>query len=476
MLTVTSDITVLTIDDEPVVRESIAAYLGDSGFTVLEAKNGREGLEVFHSKKPDIILVDLRMPEVDGLDVLADVTRETPETPIIVVSGTGVLQDAIEALRLGAWDYVIKPIHDMAILEHAVIKALERARLLVENREYREHLEEEIKKRTKELEERTRELEITNVSLKKEIEEHKRTEEENKKLEAQLRQSQKLEAIGTLAGGIAHDFNNILFPIIGYAEMTIDELTESSPVSKNLKGILKAADRARNLVGQILTFSRESDGERNALKIQPIIKEALKLIRATLPATIDIKEDIDDECGPVIIDPTQIHQVIMNLCTNAYHAMFERGVLEVVLKKIQMDDDDMRTYPDLIIPGVYLRLSISDTGHGMNKNVIERIFDPYFTTKEPGKGTGLGLSVVHGIIKHHSGHIAVYSEPGKGTVFHIYLPLIEKKSSKLEIQNSHDSVPKGNERILLVDDEKEIVIMEKQMLEHLGYHDTMSPV
>lgn len=457
--------TVLTVDDEPGIRESIGDYLEDSGFKILKAENGRAGLNIFRREKPDVVLVDLRMPEVDGLDVLDMVTRESPETPVIVVSGTGVLQDAIEALRLGAWDYILKPIEDMALLEYAVRKALERSKLLIENRKHHEHLEIEIRKRTAELEERTRALEEVNRHLQKEIIDHKRTEE-------LFRQAQKMEAIGTLAGGIAHDFNNILFPILGYAQMTVDDVPLESLARRNLEGIIKAANRATELVRQILAFSHQGEHEQKHLKIQPIIKESLKLLRSTLPATIEIRQNIVSECGTVLADPIQIHQLMMNLCTNAYHAMRDNGgILEVILEEIILRPEDMSCCPDMP-PSQYLKLTIGDTGHGIAENITERIFDPYFTTKKIGEGTGLGLSVVHGIVKTHNGHIAVYSDPGQGTTFHVYLPLLERKP-EVSDEMPEEALPIGrNEKILLVDDELPIIHMMKQMLERLGYHVT----
>ncbi|MEZ4526221.1 MAG: response regulator [Desulfobacterales bacterium] len=465
MTTDASGVRVLIIDDDRVIRESLSVFLEDSGFLVSEAENGRMGLEIFRRKKrPDIVLVDLRMPEVDGLDVLAAVTKEAPETPIIVVSGTGVMQDAIEALRLGAWDYVTKPIQDMEVLEHAVRKALERARLLVENRKYREHLESEIRKRTAELEERTKQLEIANERLKEEMEEHQRSE-------ALLRHAQKMEALGTLAGGIAHDFNNILFPIIGYTELVMDDISENSPMYRNLEQILKAAFRAKDLVSQILAFSRRSDTERSPVNIRMIVKEVLKLLRATLPSTIEIQQNAAPGCRDVLGDPTQIHQVMMNLCTNAYHAMREKGgILSIQVRETEIPDEDSGFLPS-VPPGNYVRISVSDTGYGMTEEIREHIFDPYFTTKDPGEGTGLGLSVVHGIVRNHKGHITVHSQPGKGSTFDIWLPVVEKLPETPRMDEI-DIPLGGNERILLVDDELQIVQMEKQMLERLGYQVT----
>ena len=301
------------------------------------------------------------------------------------------------------------------------------------------------------------------------VTEQKRAWEEKKELQTQLQHAQKMEAIGTLAGGIAHDFNNILLPIIGYTEMAITDVPQDSLIRKNLAEVLKAAELAKGLVQQILTFSRLSEKERKPLMIQPIIKESLKLLRASLPSTIEIRQNIDNECGAILADPTQIYQVMMNLCTNAYHAMREKGgILEVTLTEMDIDSPDLIPNLDLN-PGQYLRLAVSDTGHGMDRTVVERIFDPYFTTKGLGEGTGLGLSVVHGIVRSHDGYITVYSEPGEGTTFHIYLPRIEVKAKVPETISTEPAL-KGKEHILFVDDDEQIVNVVQQILERLGYH------
>jgi signal transduction histidine kinase/ActR/RegA family two-component response regulator len=291
------------------------------------------------------------------------------------------------------------------------------------------------------------------------------------KYERQLQQVLKIQAIGTLAGGIAHDFNNILFPIVGYTELTMDEVPEDSVAHNNLEEILKAAHRAKDLVQQILTFSRQSGQERKPVKVQSIITEALKLLRASIPASIDIIHKIDDDCQPVMGDATQIHQVIMNLCTNAYHAMQDKGgTLKVNLSEVDVDYEE--TIEKIgMQPGKHLQLLVTDEGCGMDAAVLERIFEPYYTTKEQGKGTGLGLSVIHGIAKNHRGDITVASTPGKGTTFKVYLPIIEDGDTAAEFEPSNGAA-KGNERILLIDDEEQIVSMEQQMLENLGYEVT----
>ncbi len=679
---------ILTIDDESAIRRSFKNYLEDLDYDVIEAENGKEGLERFEKEKPDLVLVDLRMPEVDGMAVLEKVVKDSPDTPIIVVSGTGVIADVIEALQRGAWDYILKPVEDMSVLQYAVEKALERSMLLYENRLYREHLEEEVIKQTgklktasdalRESEEKYRDLvqnansiilktdgsgnitffnefaqtffgyqehelmgkniigtivepsgdtlknfnsvvnEIKNsqkdyyagseynnickdgkkvwvswtykplfdtegnivevLSVGNDVTERKKTEEERLRLaviveqtdetvmifdvdgkidyvnpammhltgfsreeligknvgdlngnikmteevrriinsgkvwqghvsigvkdgsscemdvrispvkgnqgnivsfvsvgrditkelmlEEQLRQTQKLEAIGTLAGGIAHDFNNILSAVIGFTELSLIEVNEENSAYNSMGEVLKAGYRARDLVKQILTFSRQSEQETGPLKISPIAKEALKLLRASLPTTIEMREDIMSN-SIVIADPTQIHQVIMNLCVNAGHAMQPRGgVLDVSLLDVDLDDASLSSQTG-IVPGRYVCMKISDTGCGISSEIQKRIFEPFFTTKEKNVGTGMGLSVVHGIVSSYGGEILVSSEPGKGTVFTIYLPASEEtEASGVE---KPGLLRTGTEKILFIDDEQIIVDMTSMMLEKLGY-------
>jgi PAS domain S-box-containing protein len=845
---------ILVIDDDKATRESFTHYLEDCDYRVSCAENGKIGLDRYQDEPPDLILVDLRMPVMDGMAVLSHVHAEAPELPLIVVSGTGHTRDAIKTLHLGAWDYLLKPVADLSILRHAVDKALERAALLRQERAYHEHLEAEVARRTAELEKANRDLNQINARLRslvgttatlsqhddlwllgqdllrafgdhmratggslylveptglrlvhsldpghapefihfplkegsvyhrlinegtpllvnrlssqpqmspsgwegyrndsllafplpnekgqmmgvlslhgkypppfkpqdrevgailaaygsevfkatrstmalRESEERfrkitlfakdaivimdvdghvsfwnkaaeeifgfdeahalgrtlhdliapsdvRRTYRENypvpeandtvagfgkhveltarhssgrvfpielslsalkltgtwhlvgiirdisrrkeaieklqaserkvrsyldtapdgifvtttrgdyvevnqaacrmtgyneielldlnlidltppesqrhifnyfeqvvqkgrtigesafmrkdrsrgfwtihgvrltenrflwftkdvteeRQLEKQLRQAQKMESIGTLAGGIAHDFNNILSSILGYTELTLAVMSEEeTQLSHYVNAILKAGERARDLVGQILTFSRQGEQIQAPVQVHLILKEALKLLRSSLPATIEIRQKIND-AGSTMADPTQIHQVIMNLCTNAFHAMEATGgVLNVQLERIEMSDTVLLTTLSLAA-GTYLKLTVGDTGVGMPQGVIDRIFDPYFTTKEKGKGTGLGLAVVHGIVKSHQGAIQVTSAPREGSTFEIYLPA----------STVHDTpeapiaspLPTGDERILLIDDEEEIVAIEQQMLERLGY-------
>jgi PAS domain S-box-containing protein len=309
------------------------------------------------------------------------------------------------------------------------------------------------------------------TGIARDITERKQVEKDKRNLEVQLQQAQKMEAIGTLAGGIAHDFNNILSAIIGYSELEYWNAREKGQTRSNLDQVLKAADRAKNLVEQILTFSRQTEQEPRPLQIGPIVKETLKLIRASLPTTIEIcKKDVKQESGTVLADPTQIHQVLMNLCTNAAHAMREKGgVMGIGLLDVDLNADDVASNRNLK-PGSYVRLSVSDTGHGIEPEFMDRIFDPYFTTKGVGEGTGLGLSVVHGIVKSHGGMITVDSKLGKGTTFSVYFPRTEMEVAPKP--EAFEPLPTGHERIFVIDDEEAILEIEKHMLQRLGYEVT----
>ena len=297
-----------------------------------------------------------------------------------------------------------------------------------------------------------------------------RFKQEKEHLRAQLRQAQRVESIGNLAGGIAHDFNNILFPIIGMSELLLEDLPINSLERENAEEIYKAGKRGKDLVQQILAFSRQADQEKMPTRIQSVLKEVLKLIKSTIPSYIEISRDIQADCGLVMADPTQIHQVAMNLITNAFHAVEANGgkisitLKEMILDRERLSDNKLESERNVV-------LSVSDTGHGMPPDIQDKIFDPYFTTKEQGKGTGLGLAVVFGIVKEHKGNIQVHSEVGKGTIFDIYLPVLKKSvdSESIPDMKGHQG---GSERIMLVDDEEPIAKLQKKILERLGYRVT----
>ncbi len=294
---------------------------------------------------------------------------------------------------------------------------------------------------------------------------------ERKKMEVQLIQSHKMEAIGTLAGGIAHDFNNILGAIIGYAGMAQEELPAGSEAGDCIDEIFRASERAKDLVAQILAFSRHSDTDRKPLLVVPVIKEIVKLLRPMLPSTIHIKQEINIQDKYILADSTQLHQVLMNLCTNAAHAMQEKGgTLTIGLNQIAVTEDNCSLY-DQLEPGAYLELRVADTGHGIDEKIRRQIFDPFFTTKKSGEGTGMGLSVVHGIVKSYGGNVSLESMTGTGTTFFIYLPLLSDQN----IQHTPEvkAAPiGGKERILLVDDQEFLLHMMSKSLSRLGYQVT----
>lgn len=296
---------------------------------------------------------------------------------------------------------------------------------------------------------------------------------EQQQLEAQLRQAQKLEAIGTLAGGIAHDFNNILGAMIGYVELSQFDVPENSPLAHNLKEVLKAGGRARDLIRQILAFSRQQEQQRIPVQLRHVVNEALKLLRAGMPSAIHFESSLSKDTPVVLADATQIHQIVMNLGTNAAHAMrSQTGVLITTLDRLVLESSLTVQGVDLQ-PGLYAKLSIKDTGHGMDAETLRRIFEPFFTTKPPGEGTGLGLSVVHGIMQSYGGGIDVASAPGEGTQFDLYFPAAPdaQVSAPGETQSPHHG---NGERILFVDDEESLARLGQKTLERLGYNVTMA--
>ena len=290
----------------------------------------------------------------------------------------------------------------------------------------------------------------------------------NRDLEEQLLQAQKMEAIGTLAGGIAHDFNNMLAGILGSAELVREDLPPNLPTQEYVESIMIAANRARELVQQILTFSRRQESEKQPLQLQPIVGECIKLLRSTIPAMVKITHHVESGCPPVLADPTQIHQVIMNIATNAWQALPETGGhISISLRAVEVDAT-MATQHRELRTGAFVRLVIADNGHGMDAKTRERIFEPFFTTKPASKGSGLGLSVVYGIIKSHRGAIVVESELGRGTTFQIYLPA--SLGSRTKASTPAVAVPHGHgERILFVDDEPIVARSTEEFLKRLGY-------
>ena len=493
----------------------------------------------------DVYLLDYRLGERNGLELLQCAIDLRIRAPIILLTSQGDTRVDMAAMEMGASDFLNKTTVTADLLERSIRYALERARSEETLRESEEkfrslsenapdiiytlgvdgaftyvnpawrkimgygkdetlgkyfvdfvkeidagecvHLFESIRSGQKTIRDQIISLlnkdgtsrlfnfsgapdlspsgEVTGiVGLLKDITEHR-------KAEARLQQAQKMEAIGTLAGGIAHDFNNILSAVIGYSELGKMKVVEGSDLYADLNEIYKAGIRAKELVKQILTFARQSDADVKPIRVKYILKEALKLLKASTPSSIEIRETLESDAA-ILANPTQMHQVIMNLCTNASHAMKEdTGLITVRLKEVPLDDRFAKRHPALL-PGNYLQLRVEDTGCGISPAILEKIFDPYFTTKGKGEGTGLGLSVIKGIVDGCKGVITVKSEPGKGSIFDVYFPVMETKAEKSASKAEKEAEPTGDETVLVIDDDPAIAGLIQKFLTALGYRVT----
>jgi DNA-binding response OmpR family regulator len=448
--------TIMIVDDEPEYIEFLKEILGDFGFELLIASNGYKVFEILNESLPDIILLDVLMPEMDGFEICRRLKEDkrTRGIPVIFMTSLTEAVDKVTGLELGGADYITKPLQKDEVLArlktHFVMRQLQ-----LQLKQTRQSLDDTINLKTQE-------LARSNEQLRNELAEQKR-------MEKILQQAQKMEAVSTLSKGIAHDFNNILSIIVGYSEMAaMEESSHDSKVSECLENINTAAFRAKELVQHLLTFCRQTDKEKTYIKLTPIIGAVINYLKAGIPSEIKIQKELTEETGMVLADPAQIHQLILNLCQNACQAMVEKpGTLTISLKQILLDSDEVSQYPNMI-SGYYDNIVIQDTGPGMDQEVVERIFDPYFTTKEPGEGTGLGLAVAHGIALSHRGTILVESQPGIGSTFEVLLPC--KLTEHLEPEAIADkNLPQGFGNVLFVDDEKPLVHFGTTVLERVGY-------
>ena len=451
---------IMFVDDSVGVLEALKWMFVDEPYRFFAFENPIEALRKMEEIEFAVVVADQRMPEMEGTIFLEKIKENWPDTVRIIITAHADLDIALDAINRGnVYRFIFKP-WDERELKLAVKSAVNYYELRSENK----RLNKLLKKQNDQLQELTHSLERKVEERTKEINHIKK---KRRKLEMQLQQAQKMEAIGTLAGGIAHDFNNILSAIIGFTELATLNVNDGSAVLRNLDQVLKASERAKDLASQILTFSRQSEQEKKPIQIESHVRQALKLLRSSLPATIEIRQNIENNVDFILADPTQIHQVVMNLCTNAAHAMREEGgIMKVTSKPVELDNDFTFQYPD-IEPGPYLKLTVTDTGYGISSEIIDSIFNPYFTTKKKGDGTGLGLAVVYGIVKSYGGGITVQSELGRGSTFNVYFPRIESKTIS-ETQEAKP-LPRGNECIIFLDDEQVLVEMAEQILGALGY-------
>lgn len=438
---------ILIVDDTPDNLQMLTRILIRRGYQVRPAINAHLALKAVHHKLPDLILLDIMMPDIDGYEVCRQLkaNARTRDIPILFISALYEEEDKVKAFEVGGVDFITKPFSTEEVLArvetHIALRNMQK------------------------------QWQDQNLQLQEEMAERKKAEEERRQLEARLRQSQRLEAIGTLAGGIAHDFNNILSSMMGYIEVLLDNQEEESDEKLYLERVYRIGERAADLVQQILIFSRSQEQELVPTLVTPLLSETLKLLRATIPANIEFRQNIPDECRPIMADATQINQVLMNLCVNASHAIGEQvGVIEVTLEEIETGHTQNNALG--LNAGPYLKLSVKDTGCGMPAEIQEHIFDPFFTTKGPGQGTGLGLSVVHSIVKGHGGHMTFSSQPEQGTEFQIFFPIIEG----LNVQHHtspKEKAPRGEGSILIVDDESDLADLYELALNKLGYQVTV---
>ncbi len=419
---------ILIVDDDAVVAASVKAVLDRRAYEITVTNDALKGVEFLHQKQFDLAILDVMMPVMSGFQIMESVKDLNLDTMFIIMTGDTSMDSAIKAIRKGASDYIRKPFDADELM------------IRVENA----------------------------IRHKKSKDEKRLIQSEKKQLEMQLRQSQKMEAIGTLAGGMAHDFNNTLGIIIGNTELAIRTTPKESPNRQYLNNIITASCRAEEMVSRLLSFSRITDAEKKPIDLISSVDESLKLLRSSLPSDIEIKKCFPESQLVIMGDPTQLNQVMVNICTNAAHAINgEGGILEINIGTREIDLNPLSSFNGLP-QGHYAEITIRDTGHGMPEDVIKRVFDPYFTTKETGKGTGMGLAVVHGIVKNHGGSIKVESRVNEGTVFTIYVPLIDaivENKPSVDIE----CLPGGKESILLVDDEYMIADTMKIMMEQLGY-------
>ncbi|MBF0238493.1 MAG: response regulator [SAR324 cluster bacterium] len=456
--------TILIVDDNPKNLLAFEDTLAGLNLQILKAQSGDEALKLSVKHDLALILMDVQMPDMDGIET-AEILRSIKRTrhiPLIFVTASNhEMIHVFKGYELGAVDYLIKP------LPPEILKA--KVSVFIEMDQQKKLLRHQAELLGEHIIQQNNSLEQTHEQLQHELEFHNQLVDDKELLETQLRHAQKMEAIGTLAGGIAHDFNNILNIILGYTQLLQGELPKENRGEAYCDIIMQAGLRGARLVKQILTFSRVSEQSFHPVHIHAIVKEALEMLKSTLPPMILVEHQIDANLPMILADPTQIYQILMNLCTNAFHALEGReGVVTVSLLKSHLTAHEARLLN--LTAGDYLQLTIRDTGCGMPVHIQERIFEPFFTTKPVGKGTGLGLSVVYGIVKKHQGAIQVHSIPDQGTTFDLFFPVVESVTGE---NTEATFLRSGNEHLVILDDEPQLRQWYRLALERLGYQVTL---
>ncbi|MFZ2961081.1 MAG: response regulator [Candidatus Ozemobacteraceae bacterium] len=449
---------ILAIDDNQDNLISLKAVVSDAlpGVVVITALNGRKGIEKALSEDPDVILLDIVMPEMDGFEVCRILKADYRLLSIPVVFLTALKTDResrIKALEAGAEGFLGKPLDEPELIAQIRVMAKIKSMSLLQRRE-NERLEVLVASRTHELEQ--------------ELAARKQADIEREKLQAQLNHAQKMESVGQLAGGVAHDFNNMLGVILGYTEVVLEQLGPDHPLFGKIKEIEKAAHRSADLTGQLLAFARKQAVMPKVLDLNETVESILKMLRRLIGEHLALNWKPGAGLWRVKIDPGQINQILTNLAVNARDAIPEMGKITIETRNCSFDRADCATYPGSV-PGLFVMLAVSDTGLGMEKEVLEHIFEPFFTTKEVGRGTGLGLATVYGIVKQNEGFIDVESRPDKGTIFRIYFPRYQGNVDEVKSEDDVSIVRGQGETVLVVEDETSMLSLIREILVGLDY-------